>query len=107
MTNIVFKTETDDEVKFADVLELVFMQPLLMQYLVHPLLAAHGSPRSLGQSEASVRAETHSQRMSDNNSHGDTPLARSVGYKKKDPHRNRMAVRMMAYSTSQSSASAP
>ena len=46
MTNIVFKTETDDEVKFADVLELVFMQPLLMQYLVHPLLALM-APRGL------------------------------------------------------------
>ena len=48
MTNIVFKTETDDEVKFADVLELVFMQPLLMHYLVlmYPLLALM-APRGL------------------------------------------------------------
>ena len=59
MTNIVFKTETDDEVKFADVLELVFMQALLMHYLVlmHPPPCPHGPPRPLGQSEASVRAE--------------------------------------------------
>ena len=83
MTNIVFKTETDDEVKFADVLELVFMQPLLMQYLVHPLLTAPEASRPI----RGLRSRRNA--LSTNERHKfarDTPLARSVGYKKKDPH---------------------